>query len=87
MAEKADHRGHRQLLRARFLKGGGETMPDYEMLEVLLFGAQPRRDVKPMAKELLRRFGSFSEVISAEPERLRQVEGIGEGAVATLKAV
>ena len=62
-------------------------MPDYEMLEMLLFGAQPRRDVKPLAKELLRRFGSFAEVISAEPERLSQVEGIGEGAVTALKAV
>ena len=62
-------------------------MPDYEMLEVLLFGAQPRRDVKPLAKDLLRRFGSFAEVISAEPERLRQIEGIGEGAVTALKAV
>ncbi|HJO68952.1 MAG TPA: DNA repair protein RadC [Rhodospirillales bacterium] len=87
MAETADHLGHRRRLRARFLKGGGETMPDYEMLEVLLFGAQPRRDVKPLAKELLRRFGSFAEVISAEPERLRQIEGIGEGAVTALKAV
>jgi DNA repair protein RadC len=87
VAETADHLGHRRRLRARFLKGGGETMPDYEMLEVLLFGAQPRRDVKPLAKELLRRFGSFAEVISAEPERLRQIEGIGEGAVTALKAV
>ena len=87
VAEKADHHGHRQRLRARFLKGGAEAMPDYEMLEILLFGAQPRRDVKPLAKELLRRFGSFAEVISAEPERLSQVEGIGEGAVTALKAV
>jgi DNA repair protein RadC len=74
-------------LRARFLKGGAETMPDYEMLEMLLFGAQSRRDVKPLAKELLRRFGSFAEVISAEPEQLRQLDGIGEGAVTALKSV
>ena len=87
VAEKIDHHGHRQRLRARFLKGGAEAMPDYEMLEMLLFGAQPRRDVKPLAKELLRRFGSFAEVISAEPERLSQIEGIGEGAVTALKAV
>ncbi|MDP6603471.1 MAG: DNA repair protein RadC [Rhodospirillales bacterium] len=87
MAERADHLGHRQRLRARFLKGGAETMPDYEMLEMLLFGAQSRRDVKPLAKELLRRFGSFAEVISAEPEQLRQLDGIGEGAVTALKSV
>ena len=87
VAEKIDHHGHRQRLRARFLKGGAEAMPDYEMLEMLLFGAQPRRDVKPLAKELLRRFGSFAEVISAEPERLSQIEGISEGAVTALKAV
>ena len=62
-------------------------MPDYEMLEMLLFGAQSRRDVKPLAKELLRRFGSFAEVISAEPEQLRQLDGIGEGAVTALKSV
>ena len=87
VAEKIDHHGHRQRLRARFLKGGAEAVPDYEMLEMLLFGAQPRRDVKPLAKELLRRFGSFAEVISAEPERLSQIEGISEGAVTALKAV
>ena len=79
--------GHRQRLRDRFLKAGGEALPDYELLELVLFQAQSRADVKPLAKALLKRFGSFAEVISAEAEDLREVEGIGDAGVAALKAV
>src|SRR3569833_2876692 len=56
------HSGHRERLRSRFLKGGADAMPDYELLELTLFAALPRRDTKPLAKALLTRFGSFAEV-------------------------
>jgi DNA repair protein RadC len=79
--------GHRRRLRERFLKAGGEALPDYELLELLLFNALPRRDVKPLAKALLARFGSFAEVIAAEPARLREIEGVGDAVVASLKVV
>jgi DNA repair protein RadC len=81
-----DHLGHRQRLRERFLAGGADSLPDYELLELMLFMAQPRIDTKPIAKELLRRFGSFAEAISAEPEALREVKGIGDAGVVALKA-
>jgi DNA repair protein RadC len=81
------YHGHRQRLRDRFLATGGDGMPDYELLEMLLAQAIPRRDVKPLAKELLDRFGSFAAVISADPERLLSVSGMGETSVAALKVV
>lgn len=84
---KPGHAGHRRRLRERFLKGGADAVPDYELLELLLFQAQPRLDTKPLAKRLLERFGSFAEVISAEPRALREVKGVGDGAVAALKTV
>ena len=76
---QAGHAGHRQRLKARFLKGGAEALPDYEMLELLLFQALPRRDTKRLAKALLKRFGSFPEVISAEPGALKEIDSIGDG--------
>lgn len=79
--------GHRQRLRARFLKGGADAMPDYELLELTLFAAVPRRDTKPLAKALLARFGSFAEVISAQSARLLEVKGVGESIVQHLKVV
>ena len=67
---------------------GGETgLPDYELLELVLFSAIPRGDLKPLAKRLIRRFGSFGEVVSAEPQRLAEVEGVGKGVIAALKVV
>jgi DNA repair protein RadC len=87
VADKPDHADHRRRLRDRFLGPGGEALPDYELLELVLFMAVPRRDMKPLAKRLLRRFGSFAEVISAEPERLKEVEGVGEAVVTALKVV
>lgn len=83
----SDHKGHRQRLRDRFLQSGPDALPDYELLELLLFQAQPRRDTKPLAKALLKRFNTFAEVISATPEELTEVSGVGDAVVATLKTV
>lgn len=79
--------GHRERLRDRFAKGGADAMPDYELLELTLFAALPRRDTKPLAKALLARFGSFAEVIAAPRARLLEVKGVGEGVVHHLKIV
>jgi DNA repair protein RadC len=81
------YHGHRERLRARFRAGGAEALADYEMLELVLFRAVPRRDVKPLAKQLLAKFGSFAEVISAPPKRLAEVEGLGEAGITELKVV
>ena len=87
-ADKAAHyHGHRQRLRQRFLAAGSEAISDYEMLELILFRAIPQRDVKPLAKNLLAAFGSFSEVIAAPAERLKEVDGLGEAAITELKIV
>src|ERR1700742_73523 len=75
---------HRERLRERFLDGGANAMPDYEILELVLFAGIPRRDVKPLAKALIAHFGSFAEVIAAPQARLREVDGIGEAAVTQL---
>lgn len=82
-----DHTGHRQRLRNRFLKGGTTALADYELLELILFRAIPRTDVKPLAKKLLRIFGNFNEVISATPARLLEVQGIGSAVVTEIKIV
>jgi DNA repair protein RadC len=87
VSDKAQYIGHRQRLRSRFLKGGGEALPDYEMLELVLFLAQPRGDMKPLAKQLIARFGSYAAVISAEPKELKEITGIGDAAIAALKTV
>ena len=79
--------GHRERLRARFVKGGADAMPDYELLELTLFAAVPRRDTKPLAKALLARFGSFAEVIAAPRARLMEIAGVGEAVASHLKIV
>ncbi len=79
--------GHRLRLRDRFLADNGKSMPDYEVLELLLSVALPRRDVKPLAKDLIAKFGSFSGVISASVEELVQVKGIKETTASVLKVV
>ena len=81
------YHGHRDRLRQRFLQAGSDALHDYEMLELVLFRAIPRRDVKPLAKELIARFGSFAEVIAAPIELLKEVEGLGEAAITDLKIV
>jgi len=79
--------GHRERLKARFHDTGAEALADYELLELLLFQAVPRRDTKPLAKALLARFGSFSEVLTAPEAQLREMPGIGEGVIHHLKLV
>ncbi len=69
------------------MSGGADALADYELLELILFRAIPRRDVKPLAKTLLQKFGSFGDVLRAEPARLREVRGLGENAIIELKAV
>ena len=86
--EQAPHyHGHRERLRARFRDAGADAVTDYELLELVLFRAIPQRDVKPLAKELIARFGSFAEVIAAPSLRLREIKGMGEAAVTELKIV
>jgi len=85
--DEPHYRGHRQRLRDRFRSGGTTALADYELLELLLFRAMPRRDVKPYAKALIQKFGSFAQVITASPARLMEVPGIGEAAVIELKIV
>lgn len=81
-----DHRlGHRDRLRRRLREGGAAAMPEYELLEMVLFGAIPRRDTKALAKTLLREFGSLAGVINAPDARLRQVRGVGDAVVSELR--
>ncbi len=86
-APQPHYLGHRERLRERFRKGGSEALADYELLELVLFRAMPRRDIKPLAKALVARFGSFAEVVSARPERLLEIDGIGEAVVTDLKII
>lgn len=81
------YHGHRERLRARFQEAGADALPDYELLELLLFRSIPQRDVKPLAKELIQRFGSFAEVLGAPVPRLTEVKGVGEGVALDLKIV
>jgi DNA repair protein RadC len=88
LAEGVPHyHGHRQRLRARFLEAGSDALSDYELIELILFRAIPQRDLKPLAKDLIARFGSFAEVVSAPIERLREAKGLGEAAITELKIV
>ncbi|MEO1422887.1 MAG: DNA repair protein RadC [Pseudomonadota bacterium] len=82
-----DHANHRGRLRDRFMNGGPDALPDYELLELVLFRAIPRRDVKPLAKALLRTFGDFNHVIAAAPSRLAEVQGVGTAVIQELKVV
>jgi len=76
---------HRKRLRARFMEGGAAAMPDYELLELVLFRAIPRQDVKPLARLLLDTFGDFNRVITAAPARLAMVKGVGDAVILELK--
>jgi DNA repair protein RadC len=80
-----DAAGHRARLRQRLLAGGAEALADYEVLEYLLFGARPRGDTKPVAKALLKRFGTLAGVLNADPRALSQVDGMGETSIGALK--
>ncbi len=85
--EKPHYHGHRDRLRARFAETGGDALPDYELLELVLFRSIPRQDVKPIAKDLIKRFGTFAEVLAAPPARLTAVAGIGENVALDLKII
>jgi len=85
--EQPDYIGHRQRLRSRFLSGGGKDMPDYEFLELLLMIAIPRKDVKPIAKRLLKRFGCLAGVLNAPLDELQAIDGIKENSATILKIV
>lgn len=79
--------GHRRRLRERFAKSSLEGFHDYEALELLLTFAIPRRDVKPLAKELLRRFKSLNGVLNATVEELQTINGVGQSAAALIAIV
>src|ERR1043165_3173703 len=88
LAEASPHyHGHRERLRARFREAGSEAVSDYELLELVLFRAIPQRDVKPLAKELIAKFGSFAEVLGAPLKRLAEVKGVGDTVITELKIV
>ncbi len=87
MAEAPHQAGHRERLRARFIEAGDKGMPDYELLELILMRSVPRRDVKPLAKALIARFGSFAEVLGARAPRLMEIPGVGEAVATDLKLV
>jgi DNA repair protein RadC len=86
-AETPHYHGHRERLRERFFGAGPDALSDYELLEMALFAAIPRRDTKPLAKALLKKFGSFAEVIHAPEARLREVDGIKDASVHQLKLI
>jgi DNA repair protein RadC len=86
-AEPPHYLGHRTRLRERFRKSGPDALSDYELLEMALFAALPRRDTKPLAKSLLKKFGSFAEVMHAPEALLREVDGMGEASIHQLKLI
>jgi DNA repair protein RadC len=86
-AETPHYHGHRERLRERFHAAGPDALSDYELLELALFPALPRRDTKPLAKSLLKTFGSFAEVIHAPVARLREIDGIGDASINQLKLI
>ena len=90
VAEAADDKphyyGHRERLRQRLITAGADNLPDYELLEVILFAGNPRADVKPLAKGLLEQFGGFAELLSADPESLAGA-GLSLAGIAAVKSV
>ena len=86
-AAKPHYLGHRERLRKRFRDGGSDALPDYELLELVLFRAMPRGDTKPLAKAILARFGTFAEAMNAPDDLLLEVPGLGAAAVTEIKLV
>ena len=82
-----DQQGHRQRLRERFMQNQGASMPDYELLELVLMYAIPRQDVKPIAKDLLRRFGSYAGVLGATTPELKLIKGLGTSCIVLLHLI
>jgi DNA repair protein RadC len=87
LAEGPHYHGHRERLRERFRGAGADALSDYELMEMVLFRALPRRDVKPLAKSLISKFGSFAEAVHAPDARLREVSGLGEAAIVEIKLI
>jgi DNA repair protein RadC len=85
--ETPHYLGHRERLRDRFHSAGPGALSDYELLEMVLFIVQPRRDMKPLAKSLLKKFGSFAEVIHAPEGRLKEVDGVGDATISAFKVI
>ncbi|MBN8827698.1 MAG: DNA repair protein RadC [Sphingobacteriia bacterium] len=86
MADENKHYlGHRKRVRERLMNSRPGTIPDYELLEMILFLSKPRGDVKPLAKELIKIFGSITRVLCATPNQLMTIKGIGESTIASLK--
>jgi DNA repair protein RadC len=86
-AEAPHYHGHRMRLRERFHDAGPGALSDYELLEMVLFTAKPRADVKPLAKMLINKFGSFAEAIHAPEPRLRELKGVGDATITQLKLI
>jgi DNA repair protein RadC len=86
-AEAPHYHGHRERLRERFRDVGPDALSDYELLEMVLFRALPRRDVKPLAKSLIGKFGSFAEVVHAPDARQRDTSGLGVAAIIEIKLI
>src|SRR6266581_760979 len=84
---KPHYHGHRERLRERFRSGGANAVPDYELLELVLFRAKPRGDMKPLAKALIEKFGSFAEVMHAPEARLAEVDGVGTEIITEVKLI
>ena len=87
LPEAPHYHGHRTRLRERFRGAGADALSDYELLEMVLFRAIPRGDVKPLAKSLLKKFGSFAETIHAPETRLREIDGVGEATITEIKLI
>ncbi|MGB9117457.1 RadC family protein [Bradyrhizobium sp.] len=85
--EAPHYHGHRTRLRERFRSAGADALSDYELLEMVLFRALSRGDVKPLAKSLLKKFGSFAEVVHAPATRLREIDGVGEATITEFKLI
>jgi len=85
--QEPHYHGHRERLRKRLREAGSDAIADYELLELVLFRAIPRRDVKPLAKALIQRFGSFGEAIAAPPQRLAEIDGMSAAAIGEFKVV
>lgn len=85
--QEPHYAGHRERLRERFREASDDALADYELLELVLFRAIPRRDVKPLAKQLVKRFGSFAETISASEKLLLEIEGVSQGVVTDFKII
>ena len=81
------HTGHRQRLKERFRKTGSDGLPDYELLELVLFRAIPRRDTKALAKRLIATFGSFAEAINAPDARLKEVDEVGDSVIGEFRLI